>query len=123
MLLVQQPLETTVHGSSWDFSKIIPSILSLCTLLLGSHDSETAIVFLLRSFLEWTFLRNLIPATSSTTSTTIMRTGTLWWHSVVHQALVGKLLSSNELFSKVTRVNGIAAAMHSFRNDVCVRSQ
>ena len=92
--------------------------LLLTALLLRRDNPEVAIrrILLGRLGLRRAFLRDLAPATGRR----ISGTTALGWGGSVDEALVGEALAADELVGEVARVDGGAAAVHGFGNELDV---
>jgi len=94
----------------------MPSTLLLAALLLGRHDPEVTVggVLLGRLGLRGPLFSNLTP----TTRRRIGGTTALGWGGSVDEALVRKPLAADEFLGEVARVDGAAAAVDGFGDEL-----
>jgi hypothetical protein len=92
------------------------STLLLTTLLLGRNDPEVTVggILLGRLRLGRSLLSDLTPATRSR----IRGTTALGRGGSVDEALVGESLAADELLGEVARVDGAAAAVNGFGDEL-----
>ena len=95
--------------------------LLLSTLLLGRNNPEVTVgrIFLGSLGLRRALLGNLAPATRSR----ISGTTALGWGGSVNKALVREPLAANELLSEVAGVDGRAAAVDGFGDELGFRGE
>jgi hypothetical protein len=112
----QRSPDDPINSSLQYTTRLNTNYLLLTTLLLARHDPKVAIgrVLLRRLNLRRSLLRNLAPATRSRISgTTALGRG-----GSVDEALVGKSLAADELLGEVARVDGAAAAVDGFGDEL-----
>jgi hypothetical protein len=90
--------------------------LLLAALLLGRNDPEVAVgrVLLGCLGLGWSLLGDLAPAARSR----ISGTTALGWGGSVDEALVGEALAADELLGEVAGIDGAAAAVDGFSDEL-----